>query len=129
MDDAQLKTIWQNKQIYDRVVHLGKPVAMLMKYQLAKKARQFGSLGVIWDEIIPQQMRDHTSFESFTRGTLTVMVDSSAHRFQLDRLLKSGLQKEIQARFTGALNKIKLVPGQFYQLDENGNKQYRFGER
>ena len=125
MDDAQLRTIWQQKRPYDTTAALAGPLNILMKHTLAKRVKQLGQLGGIWDEIIPDQLREHTALESFNRGTLTVMVDSAAHRFQLQSVLNNGLTAEIRKRFSGALNRIKLIPGQFYSIDvETGAKRY-----
>jgi len=100
-------------------------MALLMKHKLGKKVRQVGKLAAIWDEILPATIREHTALDSFNRGVLTVLVDSSSHRYQLQTLLAAGLQKEIQTRFSGPLNKIRLVPGQFSSIDlETGTRRY-----
>ncbi len=125
MDDAQLRTIWQQKRPYDTTAALAGPLSILMKHKLAKRVKQLGQLGAIWDEVIPDQLREHTALESFNRGTLTVMVDSASHRFQIQSVLNNGLTAEIRTRFSGALNRIKLIPGQFYSIDvETGAKRY-----
>ena len=124
MDDAQLRTIWQQRQLNDRVSHLSGPLATLMKQTLAKRVRQLGKLAAIWDEVIPLAIAEHTALESYARGVLTVMVDSAPHRFQLQTLLSGGLQKDIQSRFSGAINKIRLVPGQFAAIDLAGQPRY-----
>jgi hypothetical protein len=131
MDDAQLRTVWQQRQIDDRIAHVSQPLAILTKHVLAKRFRQLSDLAAIWDEIIPDEIAEHTALESFCqhRGVLTVMVDSAAHRFQLKMLLDGGLMREIQTRFRGALNKIRLVPGQFYSVDLAGQNRYEFGPR
>ncbi len=126
MDDAQLQTVWQQRQFNDRTAHLSQPLAYLMKYTFAKRVRELGQLAEIWDEVIPESINEHTALESFNRGVLTVMVDSSAHRFQLQTLLEGGIRREIQARFRGALNKIRLVPGQFSFVDVSGSPRYEF---
>jgi predicted nucleic acid-binding Zn ribbon protein len=127
MDDAQLQTIWQQRRGKYRVVPLAEPLGVLMKHKLARRVKQFGQLGDIWDEVLPAELREHTALESLHRGTLTVAIDSTARRFQLQKLLAGGLQKEIQSRFHGTLNRIRLVPGQFYALDaETGQKRYEF---
>jgi len=123
MDDAQLHTIWQQRQFNDRATPLAQPLAVLMNRTLRKKVRQLGRLAEIWDEVIPEEIADHTALESFSNGVLTVMVDSSAHRFRLQVLLAGGLQREIQSRFAGALNKVKLVPGQFAAVEFSGRRE------
>ena len=126
MDDAQLQTIWQQRQYPDRMAHLAEPLAYLMKYKLGKRVRQVGQLATLWDELVPESIRDHTALDSFQRGTLTVLVDSPSHRFSLQTLLTGGLMRALQDRFPGALNKVRLVPGQFYSIDLSGARRYEF---
>ena len=126
MDDARLRTVWQQRQFRDRFTPLSAPMHRLVEYTLAKRVRQLKNLANVWDEVIPDDIREHTALESLHRGTLTVLVDSASHRYQLQTLLKGGLQREIQARFEGTLNRIRLVPGQFYSIDIGGQRRYEF---
>ena len=127
MDDAQLQTIWQQRQRPQRATALAAPLGVLMKRTLGKRVRQLGALSEAWDELLPKGLQDHTALESFARGVLTVMVDSAAHRFQLQTLLEGGLLKELRARCPQAINKVRLVPGQFYSMDlETGERRYGF---
>jgi hypothetical protein len=126
LDDTKLRTIWQQRRPGDASVPLGGPLSLLMKRTLAKRVKQLSALAAVWDALVPESLRDHTALESFVGGTLTVTVDSASHRFQLQTLLAGGLLKQIQSRLPMALNKIKLVPGQFYTLDENGSPRYGF---
>lgn len=124
MDDVLLQTIWQQRRPADRASHVSGPVQMLMKYRLAKRVRALSQMARIWDELVPEDIRDHTALERLERGTLTVMVDSAAHRFRLQMLLNGGLLGDIRQRFSGALNKIRLIPGQFYSVDLAGGVRY-----
>jgi predicted nucleic acid-binding Zn ribbon protein len=124
MDDAQLQTVWQNRQFGPHFEHLSHPLAVFMKDTLARRVRRLSRLAAIWDEVIPDSIAGHTALESFHRGVLTVMVDSAAHRYRLQTLLTGGLMREIQARFPGSLDKIRLVPGQFCAVDVSGAPRY-----
>jgi hypothetical protein len=124
MDDAQLRTVWQQRQINDTFVHLSQPMSALMKHRLAKKVRQLSQLAEIWDEVIPDEIREHTALESLSSGVLTVMVDSAAHRYELTSLLNGGLRSQIQAMFGAGLDRIRLVPGQFFAVDLAGMRRY-----
>lgn len=126
MDDAQLQTVWQNRQHNEMVCPVAQPLALFMKNTLAKRVRQLSRLAAIWDEVVPEEIREHTALESFNRGSLTVLVDSAAHRFELQMLLDGGLQREIQARFGGAIQKIRLSPGRFSSVDLAGEPRYEF---
>jgi predicted nucleic acid-binding Zn ribbon protein len=98
---------------------------MLMKQNLAKRVQRLGRLASIWDQVVPEELNRHTSIESFNRGVLTVMVDSAPHRFQLNTMLQAGLLRQIQSLFkTGAINKVRLIPGQFYSIDVSGTPRY-----
>jgi len=125
MDDAQLQKLWLQRQREDRVSHLAGPMTVLMKHKLGKKVRQLGKLAVVWDDVLPATIREHTALDSFRAGVLTVLVDSASHRYQLRMLLRAGLMTEIRTRFSGPLNKIRLIPGQFSSIDlETGTKRY-----
>ena len=126
MDDAQLRTVWQQRQLRTNADQLSGPLAFLMKHTLAKRVRQLRNLADIWDEVIPEPIAEHTALESFNSGVLTVMVDSASHRFHLDTLLRGGLMRELRNRFVGALNKIRLMPGQFSSVDLAGQPRYEF---
>jgi len=126
MDNAQLQTIWQQRQFRHDISHLSHPLAVMMKHKLAPRVRQLSKLSEIWDEVIPAEINEHTALEGMHGGVLTVLVDSASHRFKLNALLSAGLQKEIQRRFSNALRKIKLIPGQFYSVDVSGNPRYEF---
>ena len=126
MDDAQLRTVWQQRQFDHRASPISRPLTSLMKYTLAKRVRQLSKLSEVWDDVVPQEIAEHTALESFNRGVLSVLVDSASHRFQLQTMLDGGLTGEIRARFSGALNKIKLVMGQFYAVDLTGSQRYEF---
>lgn len=124
MDDALLQTVWQQRQPGRRVSHVSQPVQIFMKYKLARRVRALSRLAEVWDAVVPAEIREHTALERFQRGTLTVMVDSAAHRFRLQMLLNGGLLEQIQSRFSDALNKVRLVPGQFYAVDLAGEPRY-----
>jgi hypothetical protein len=126
MDDAQLQTVWRQRQIKESVSHLSGPLAMLMKHTLGKRVRQLGALAEVWDELIPQGVRDHTALESFSAGVLTVIVDSAPHRFHLQTLLAGGVQAQLQQQAKVPLNKVRLVPGQFASIDLSGSPRYVF---
>lgn len=124
MDDMQLRTVWEQRQFRDSSAHLSMSLSLLMKRKLAKRVRQLSKLATLWDQLLPQSIRDHTALDSLQDGVLTVVVDSSSHRFQLQTLLNGGLQREIQSKLPTALNRIKLVPGQFYSVDLAGSQRY-----
>jgi hypothetical protein len=129
ISDDQMRTVWQQRQDRRRIGSLGETVSRLMKKTLSKRVRQLGQIAEVWDDLIPPNLRDHTALDTFVRGTLTVMVDSASHRYQLQNQIRSGLQKSIQARCSATIQRIKLVPGRFYEIDrETGERRYLFDD-
>ena len=117
MREWQLKNVWQNRQPRNRISALSEPLTTLMKHRLAKRVRQIGRLSIAWDECVPDFLRDHAALVSLNGGTLTVAIDSAAHRYRLEMLLRAGLLDAIRERFSGALNRVRLIPGEFDALE------------
>ena len=113
MDDAVLQTVWQQRQRPVGYRPLSASMDTLVGKTLAKRVKQVASLVDVWEEIIPEPLLGHTALEGFRNGTLTVQVNSSSFRFQLQQLLNGGLMRDLQARCPEPLNKVRLVPGQF----------------
>lgn len=121
MDESHLRNVWLNRRTRDPIRPLGEPLARLVKGDLARRVRQIGQLSLAWDECIPEFLREHSALEKFSRGVLTVAVDSAAHRYRLRQLLDGGLLEAIRERFrAGALNRVRLVPGGFEAVDFPG---------
>ena len=68
MDDAQLQTIWQQRQPRYRAASVAEPLAMLMKQRLSRRVKQLGQLGLIWAELVPDAIREHAALERFCDG-------------------------------------------------------------
>ena len=117
MREWQLKNVWQNRRPRNRISALSEPLTILMKHRLAKRVRQIGQLSIAWDECVPDFLRDHAALVSLNGGTLTVAIDSAAHRYRLEMLLRAGLLDAIRERFSGALNRVRLIPGEFDALE------------
>ena len=125
MDELQLGNVWRNRRKatcwplgrIDGISMLSEPLTVLMKQHLAKRVRQIGKLSTAWDECVPDFLRRHTALVSFSRGSLTVAVDSAAHRYRLEMLLRDGLLDAIRQCFSGALNRVRLVPGNFDTIE------------
>ena len=77
--------------------------------EVAKPYKQLGAIATLWQEMVPTELASHTRLEGLSRGVLRVAVDSSARLYELDRLLRSGLERQIiRAHAGAALRKIKL---------------------
>jgi hypothetical protein len=68
-----------------------------------------------WQQLVPPLLAQHTALESYARGSLTVLVDSSSHLYDLKHRLLAGLEKQLLlACKTAGLRRITLKPGRWY---------------
>lgn len=105
---------------------LGIELVQFFKRSVQKRQTKFAKIGECWGKIVPETFCEHTSLESFSQGTLTVLVDSASHLYELKQLLLAGLQQQIliTCRSTG-LRKIVLKRGKWYDGD-GVEKKIRF---
>jgi len=128
MDDAQLMTIWQQRRRINRATPLAHSLDALTG-KLKKRYNQLSKLASAWEEVIPDELRHHTALEGYSRGTLTVLVDTASQRFHIEMLLRGGLLKELQSRSPAPINRVRLTPGEFYSTDpETGQRRYGFAD-
>ena len=85
------------------------------KQQVAKPFKQLGPLAELWLELVPAKLVEHTKLQSLSRGVLRVVVDSSSIHYELDRLLRRGLEQQLISRHTGSLSRVRLQVGKIDQ--------------
>lgn len=102
---------------------LGPELVNFFKNTVQKRQTKLAKIAECWTQVVPPSLSEHCSLESLHRGTLTVLVDSSPHLYQLKELLLSGLEKQLQliCKSTG-LRKVALKPGRWYDTSEGGEK-------
>ena len=119
LDQADLKRLSRVKRT-DRAPapNFGADLVTFFKKSIQKRQTKFGVIGQCWATLIPSTFLEHTALESFSKGSLTVLVDSSAHLYELRTLLLSGLQQQLLLACRSAgLRKINLKHGRWYQGD------------
>ncbi|MEX0775177.1 MAG: DciA family protein [Phycisphaeraceae bacterium] len=103
---------WRNRPQRDQSLAFLK---QQFQRQIEKPFKQLEKIAQLWQALVPADLLPHTRLESLTRGTLRVGIDSSARLYELDRLLRQSLQRELLAACPGTLRKIQLRanPGSF----------------
>jgi hypothetical protein len=105
--------------------------AMVAFFKGSVQARQ-GKLARIadcWGRLVPETINDHCALDGFSRGTLTVTVDTSSHLYELKQLLLAGLQDQLKLACAAAgLKKVTLKQGRWYDDSDspNGDRRPRF---
>ena len=102
---------------------LGPEMVSFFKQSVQKRHTKLSKIAECWSALVPETLNDHCALESFSRGSLTVVVDSSSHLYELKQLLLAGLQDQLllACRATG-LRKIALKPGRWYDGSEADRK-------
>jgi hypothetical protein len=102
---------------------LGPELVSFFKNAVQKRQTKLAKIAECWNQIIPPTLSEHCSLESLNRGTLTVLVDSSPHLYQLKEVLLAGLEKQLQHNCKSAgLRKVSLKPGRWYEGNEGREK-------
>src|SRR5437763_9494806 len=98
------------------------------KQSVEKRHTKLGKIAASWGGIVPEMFSEHCALESLSRGTLTVIVDSSSHLYELKQLLLAGLEQQLMLACKSAgLRKINLKPGRWYESGDDGaSKKIRF---
>lgn len=79
------------------------------KQQIEKPYKQLGAIASLWESLVPHDLAQHTRIDSLQRGVLQISVDSSARLYELDRLMRGGLERQLIIGHKGpALRKVRL---------------------
>ncbi len=98
--------VWRERD--DRTAQLDDIYAGFFDKRYARPHRQLSQIAEIWSRLVPAPLAEKTALRSLHRGVLTVAVDDSATLYQLDRLLRGGVEQQIKRQSGGALRRIKL---------------------
>jgi hypothetical protein len=124
---AELRRLHRVKQVAKPATPLlGPEMLSFFKQNVQKRQTKLQAISECWRQLIPEHLLDHCALESFSAGTLKVIVDSSSHLYELKQLLLSGLQKQILiACKASGLKKINLKAGRWYD-GEGRDRKLRF---
>lgn len=126
--DAELRRLQRFKQVESNpFATLGPEVVGFFKQSVEKRQTKLGKIADCWAQLVPALLLEHCALESLNRGTLTVLVDSSAHLYDLKQLLLAGLEKQLLLACKSAgLRKISLKPGRWYEGATPEDRRIRF---
>ena len=75
---------------------------------LRKGNKTSSSLIEAWDAAVPSHIANQATMVSMRNGVLEVLTDGSSVAYQLNRLVRSGLLRELQKATKGTLRKIRV---------------------
>lgn len=86
-------------------------VSEYVKKQVVRPHQQLGKLGLEWRRQLPAHLLEQTALVGISRGVLTVHAADSAALYELDRLLRAGVERKLKAASDATLRRIKLTVG------------------
>ena len=124
LEEAELKRLSRVKSpARNPPARIGPEMIDFFQHSVQKRQTKFTKIAECWSVLVPTLLNDHCALESFNRGSLTVIVDSSSHLYELKQLLLAGLQQQLfLACKSAGLRKITLKPGRWYESSIGGPK-------
>ena len=128
LEDADLRRLARVKQIHAPAMGaLGPEMISFFKQSVQKRQTKLSNVAAAWSQLIPEMLNEHCALEGMSRGSLTVVVDSASHLYELKQLLLAGLQQQLLlACGSNGLRKIVLKPGRWYEGDAADARRPRF---
>ena len=109
---------------------LGPELISFFKTSVQRRQTKLEKIAHCWQQLVPELLNDHCALEGLTRGTLTVLVDTAAHLYELKQLLLAGLEKQLLTACKSAgLRKITLKRGRWYAGESGDGENHRPGDR
>ncbi len=96
---------WRARPLRDTSIS---DTVVAMRKGLRKGNRQSSSLVEAWDELVPSHIAKQATIVSLRKGILEVATDGSAVAYQLNRLIRVSLLRDLQRASKGTLKKIKV---------------------
>jgi len=73
-----------------------------------KTQKRLGSVIDLWEQVVPAGLVSRTRIDHLRGGTLHVSVDSSSTAYELDRLLREGLERDLRSQYRGTLMRVRV---------------------
>jgi len=106
---------------------LGPELISFFKTSVQRRQTRLEKIADCWSALVPGLLNANCALEGLTRGSLTVLVDTASHLYELKQLLLAGLEKQLLTACAGAgLRKIALKRGRWYAGDTAEDRRVRF---
>jgi hypothetical protein len=76
--------------------------------QASSTNKKLGELIELWEQHVPAALASRTTLISLRAGTLHVAVNDASTGYELDRLLREGLEQTLRSSFRGTLARVRL---------------------
>ena len=126
--DLELSRLFEAKRVDNAAAApLGPEMIGFFERSVQKRQSKLSHIASRWTQLVPQSLSDHCALESFSRGTLAVLVDSASHLYELKQLLLAGIEQQLLLACRSAgLRKVVLKPGRWYEPTADASRKLRF---
>lgn len=106
---AQRLNLLRERRVFrERTAALG-PIAAAFGENLKRLERKVGGVSGAWAETCPNDLIRRTRVEGVSRGVLTIRADDAGTRYEIDRWLRSGGERELVKKCPTTVRKVKIV--------------------
>jgi hypothetical protein len=104
-----LQTLLTNKRSKEtrETAKLGEVLLPWFEKMVNKPAQKLDGVLELWIALAPTNLKDRSRLIGFTKGTLTIALESTTTRSELDARLRSGLLHQLQTGSKGAIYRVK----------------------
>ena len=121
-NDQKLEQITKNRREKPSALLLKKLVQSFMKRDVYPRQRKLAFLAQAWQQLLPEELIEHTCLENIRGGRLRVLVDSASCLHELTLLKENLLTQLYELCPEVALSDIKFIRGIWYKANEEGVK-------
>jgi len=102
----QLLQLRQLRQRKERD-HTIAPAIVSISEQIRTSDRKLTQLVELWRELVPEHLQHHATPTRVHSGVLHVEVDCAATAYEVDRLMRGGVEQTLRSRYNGTLLRVK----------------------
>lgn len=73
-----------------------------------KTHKRLGRLIDLWEQLVPEKLASQTAITSLRAGTVHVAAADAATHYEIDRLLREGLEQQLRASYQGTLVRVRV---------------------
>ena len=119
-DKHALNRVTETRRSRKATRPLANLVDKFMRREVIPRQKKLLRLGHVWQEVLPEELLEHTCLETLYRGTLRVLVDNAPSLFELNQMKEELLNQLQQHCPNVAPVEIRFVRGLWYRTNQEG---------
>ncbi len=109
--DHRLERLRQRRARFDADASIGGLVSGVAQ-RAEQTQRRLGALTDVWESLVPAEIVARTRLTGLRAGVARVVVDCASTAYELDRMLRGGMEQQLRRRFRGTLMRIRISIGE-----------------